>query len=96
LGTDPKTRALVAAAVPAADAVFNVNGKHWHEDAFSFAVLVSALDKVLKAMKPPGEPRPNPESLMPILYDPDVAPETVAAGIAASIISDWKNEGTKP
>jgi hypothetical protein len=99
VSADQKTQDdLINVVAEFAREIRSMNAKPWHEDAFSFAVLVSALDKVLKAMKPPGEPRPNqgPESLMPILYDPDVAPEMVAAGMAAPIISRLRRAEEKP
>lgn len=83
---DPKTCELALAVAALADYASEVNQKSWHEDRYTFDLVDLAVGKLLASYSPKGEPTPNPESLLYVLYDKDTAPSQIAAMMVAVVI----------
>jgi hypothetical protein len=76
---DPKTQALLAAIAEIASQLHGFY-EPWHENAYSLAVLKSAVATLLTVMGPKGEPKLelNPEKhLLDAVFDVSDPPETV-------------------
>ena len=92
-GTDPKTAGLLGAIANVARTIGSFYAP-WHEDPYALAAVRSAVETLLAALGPKGEPvfrpRPDNEGWSDLLFDPKDPPETAGRMLAMSALSDMR------
>jgi hypothetical protein len=91
--TNPKTQELLDAIANVARTIGSFYAP-WHEDPYALAAVRSAVETLLTALGPKGEPvfrpRPDNEGWSDLLFDPKDPPETAGRMLAMSALSDMR------
>ena len=90
---DPKTAELLDGVANVARTIGSFYAP-WHENPYALAAVRSAVETLLTALGPKGEPvfrpRPDNEGWSDLLFDPKDPPETAGRMLAMSALSDMR------
>jgi hypothetical protein len=90
---DPKTAELLDGVATVARTIGSFYAP-WHENPYALAAVRSAVETLLAALGPKGDPvfrpRPDNEGWSDLLFDPKDPPETAGRMLALSALSDMR------
>ena len=89
---DPETAELLGAIAKVAHTIGSFYAP-WHEDPYALAAVRSAVETLLAALGPKGEPvfrpRPDNEGWSDLLFDPKDPPETAGRMLAMTALTGY-------